>query len=237
MHVISGNHDIGFHYTMSAKLKNRFDHHFRTNSVQLIRIKGVNFVTINSVTMEGDYCQICSDAEQKLKSIGDRLCPKHSNCHSVERPILLTHFPLFRNSDSDCGHERDATPDSLKYLPFKQKWDCLSMNATQLILKTLRPRLVISGHTHYGCVSRHNDGLYEWTVPSFNYRNTHNPSLLLVKVSKYSHSVSKCVLINEFLLYFIDLSIILITLLVWIKVCVKHNVFALMSSLALIKKV
>ena len=208
---------------MNKQLKTRFDNHFKTDSVQLIRVNDINFVTINSVTMEGDYCQLCSDAEYKLHSIGQQLCSNDFDCYSGDRPILLTHFPLFRDSDRLCGFERDSTPETEKYKPFKQKWDCLSENATKLIVKTLRPRLVITGHTHYGCVIRHSDSLYEWTVPSFNYRNTFNPSLLLVKLSKHDYSISKCILINELLLYFIDFSLILLITIIWIKVCIKHN--------------
>ena len=206
--TVAGNHDIGFHYTMTKKLKSRFDVSFGTDSVKLIRINDINFVTINSITLEGDYCMLCSDAERKLKTIGSELCSNSLQCSSQMGPIVLTHFPFFRLNDNHCGHDWDSMPESLKYEPFVQKWDCLSENATKLIIDSLKPRFVITGHTHYGCVTRHTESLFEWTVSSFNYRNIQNPSLLLAKISKTKYSVIKCILINEWILYFVDFIII-----------------------------
>ena len=220
IHSINGNHDIGFHYTMTQKLKTRFDTSFETDSVKLMTINDINFVTINSITMEGDYCHLCSDAEEKLNVLSSHLCP---NFICSSDPIVLTHFPLFRQSDSHCGHDWDSMPESLKYEPFVQKWDCLSENATKLIIDSLKPRLVITGHSHYGCVTRHANSLYEWTVSSFNYRNNQNPSLLLAKITKNHYSISKCILVNEWLFIITDIFIILLFSIVFKKLFYKRQ--------------
>jgi len=210
LYAINGNHDIGFHYTMTNKTKSRFDHSFQTDSVKLIQINGINLVTINSITMEGDYCDLCSHARHQLHTISEQLCPQNSsNCDS-NKPIVLTHFTLYRESEKFCDNDLDSIPESQKYIPYIQKWDCLSMNATQLILNTIKPRLVITGHTHYGCVTRHPNSLYEWTVASFNYRNNLNPSLLLATISTNKYSINKCLLANEITFHIIDLIIIVL---------------------------
>ena len=48
----------------------------------------------------------------------------------------------------------------------------------------LDPRLVISAHTHHGCYKVHENGVPEWTVASYSWRNKPNPTFLLVKEVK-----------------------------------------------------
>lgn len=212
---VSGNHDIGFHYAMTDLTKSRFDRHFESDSVKLYALNGVNVVAINSMTMDGDFCNLCADADHKLKQIGHQLCPNDS-CFPSVRPLVLTHFPLFRVDDSHCGDDSDSGPESYKTHPFVPKWDCLSIEATQLIFKTLRPRLVLTGHTHYGCVTKHGNGTYEWTVAPFNYWMTYTPSLLLLKISETSYSINKCLLINSLVLYFFDFLLFVAFIWLWI---------------------
>jgi hypothetical protein len=90
--AINGNHDIGWHYEMTSNLKHRFDDKFNTKSVVDLDINGNHFVAINSVTMEGDFCQLCSEADSELRSIAHKICPKKSGqqhtCHSHALPTL-----------------------------------------------------------------------------------------------------------------------------------------------------
>lgn len=69
--VVIGNHDIGFHYQMNKYRINRFEKVF--GSERLFSLKGVNFVMVNSVAMEGDGCTICSEAEAELREISRKL--------------------------------------------------------------------------------------------------------------------------------------------------------------------
>ncbi|CAG2106405.1 unnamed protein product [Medioppia subpectinata] len=193
VYIINGNHDIGFHPFMTSNSKSRFDRTFHTSSAKLIQINGINFVTINSVTMEGDFCQLCSQAVQQLHTIGQQLS---QNRVDKSGPIVLTHYPLYRKDESLCGYDLDSIPEDQKYTPNRPKWDCLSANATQFILKTLRPRLIVNGHTHYGCVIQHTDSLYEWTVGSFNCRNTLNPSVLLATISSDKYSINNNMIVQ-----------------------------------------
>lgn len=45
------------------------------------------------------------------------------------RPILLQHFPMYRKSDKVCN-EPDEAPKEIKNEIFREKWDCLSKEAT-----------------------------------------------------------------------------------------------------------
>lgn len=76
---VVGNHDIGFHYATRPGVYRRFGKHFRTTGVDLFTMhEGVHFVSINSVAMQGDGCELCAEAEQELLNISSKLsCNAH----------------------------------------------------------------------------------------------------------------------------------------------------------------
>ncbi|XP_017654063.1 metallophosphoesterase 1 isoform X2 [Nannospalax galili] len=216
--VVVGNHDIGFHYQMSKYRIKRFEKVF--NSERLFSWKGVNshrcprldlppapvclsFVMVNSVAMEGDGCSICSEAEAELLEISHKLnCSRKvqgsSHCEGGQRlpssaPVLLQHYPLYRPSDANCSGE-DAAPPEEKNIPFKEKYDVLSREASQKLLWWLQPRLVLSGHTHSACEVLHPGGAPEVSIPSFSWRNRNNPSFIMGSLTSTDYALSKCYL-------------------------------------------
>ncbi|XP_042119891.1 metallophosphoesterase 1 isoform X1 [Peromyscus maniculatus bairdii] len=200
--VIIGNHDVGFHYQMSKYRIKRFEKVF--GSERLFSWKGVNFVMVNSVAMEGDGCSICSEAEAELREISRKLnCSREqvqgsSRCEGEQRlpfsaPVLLQHYPLYRASDANCSGD-DAAPPEEKNVPFKEKYDVLSREASQKLLWWLQPRLVLSGHTHSACQVLHPGGAPEVSVPSFSWRNRNNPSFIMGSLTSRDFALSKCYL-------------------------------------------
>nr|XP_012601590.1 metallophosphoesterase 1 isoform X1 [Microcebus murinus]XP_020137918.1 metallophosphoesterase 1 isoform X1 [Microcebus murinus] len=203
--VVVGNHDIGFHYEMTTYKVKRFKKVF--NPERLFSWKGVNFVMVNSVTMEGDRCTLCSKEEAELLAISHRLnCsweqgPASRQCGAgrplpASAPVLLQHYPLYRRSDSNCSGE-DAAPPDERSTPFQERYDVLSREASQKLLWWLRPRLVLSGHTHSGCEVLHAGGPPELSVPSFSWRNRNNPSFIMGSITATSHALYKCYLPRE----------------------------------------
>ncbi|XP_069587133.1 metallophosphoesterase 1 isoform X2 [Ranitomeya imitator] len=141
--VVVGNHDIGFHYEMTTHKLNRFEKAFNLTSGKVITRKGINFVLVNSVALEGDNCIICRAAEDQILEVSRQLnCSRKKNhpesakkCRGVRllhpsAPILLQHYPLYRKSDSACTGEDSATHEEKKVL-FKEKYDVLSQDASQ----------------------------------------------------------------------------------------------------------
>ncbi|XP_051056765.1 metallophosphoesterase 1 isoform X2 [Phodopus roborovskii] len=199
--VVIGNHDIGFHYQMSKYRIKRFEKVF--GSERLFSWKGVNFVMVNSVAMEGDGCSICSEAEAELREISRKLnCSREaqgsSQCEGerwlpFSAPVLLQHYPLYRASDANCSGE-DAVPPEERNVPFKEKYDVLSREASQKLLWWLQPRLVLSGHTHSACEVLHPGGVPEVSVPSFSWRNRNNPSFIMGSLTSKDYAISKCYL-------------------------------------------
>ncbi|XP_058412772.1 metallophosphoesterase 1 isoform X1 [Diceros bicornis minor] len=200
--VVAGNHDIGFHYQMNMYKIKRFEKVF--NPERLFSWKGINFVLVNSVALEGDGCNICSEAEAELIAISHQLnCSREQEHRSTgcgdgpplpaSAPVLLQHFPLYRRSDANCSGE-DAAPPDERGIPFKERYDVLSREASQKLLWWLRPRLVLSGHTHSACEVLHGAGTPELSVPSFSWRNRNNPSFIMGSITPTDYALAKCYL-------------------------------------------
>ncbi|KAI5172130.1 Metallophosphoesterase 1 [Manis pentadactyla] len=197
--VVAGNHDIGFHYQMSTYKIKRFEKVF--NPGRLFSWKGINFVMVNSIALEGDGCTICSEAEAELIEISHKLnCsregPRPNPCGDgqplpASAPVLLQHYPLYRRSDANCSGE-DAAPPGEKDVPFKERYDVLSREASQKLLWWLQPRLVLSGHTHSACEVLHGAGVLELSVPSFSWRNRNNPSFIMGSMTSREYALAKC---------------------------------------------
>lgn len=48
---------------------NRFYQTFNLSSSDVLRLNGITFVTVNSMALEGDGCNICKEAEGRIKRI------------------------------------------------------------------------------------------------------------------------------------------------------------------------
>ena len=111
--------------------------------------------------------------------------------------------------------EIDVAPEDVKRNRFRPLWDCLSKEGTDYLLNKIKPRFVISGHTHNGCKMKHrisvpgskpsNDyeveeedlEINEISVASFSWRNRNNPNFLLAKITQDTLALSKCYLPQE----------------------------------------
>lgn len=223
--VVAGNHDMGFHYQVTPYLNSRFEESMGTGgAISRFALKGVQFVTANSMALEGDECFLCEEARNDLEKVkrqlecletteeGGKECELDYDFEGLDNdrgntyspPILLQHFPLFRYSDALC-QEFDEAPKDEKVKPFREEWDCLSENSSDHLVRTIKPRLVLSGHTHHGCVTNHRVKLEskkkltfdEWSVSSFSWRNRNNPTFLLAKFTNDDFAISKCFLPRE----------------------------------------
>ena len=81
---------------MDAHKRRRFASAFDTPSVNMVRVKDNIFVMLNSIAFEGDYCDMCREAEKQLADITEEL-----SCAQVQIYIVIllnvydTDFSLF----------------------------------------------------------------------------------------------------------------------------------------------
>ena len=74
VHVMAGNHDIGFHYAVNPYLETRFKEAFKTKAVQLsVLDKTIPIVRINSMAFEGDSCFLCKEAKKNIETVKKKL--------------------------------------------------------------------------------------------------------------------------------------------------------------------
>ncbi|ESN91680.1 hypothetical protein HELRODRAFT_189769 [Helobdella robusta] len=204
LYVVAGNHDMGFHYAIDDHKRMRFSKHLSSPLVQLLIINGNAFVLLNSMAFEGDRCSMCTKAENELNDIIKKFkCAQINgddcmgNQVTYNPPIIMQHFPLYRESDANCSGP-DSSPEDEKFMMMKPKWDCLDRNISNKILTSLKPRLVFSGHTHHFCLTHHNrNQTPEWTVPSFSWRYKNLPSFLMMSLTPTAYDISKCYLPTE----------------------------------------
>ena len=134
-----------FIYIIKEKKIERFNKSF--NGQQFVYLyqhkerNDLSFVIVNSMAMENDGCQFCNKAQRQLKLVNLTLNREKKLTDRVySRPILFTHFPLYRQSDSMCPKDIDSesiVPEKDHFDIFKPKYDCLSKEATQQVCKIL----------------------------------------------------------------------------------------------------
>lgn len=214
--IIPGNHDVGNHDQMTAfpYLIHRFHVAFgSTTNVELLDsrgLKGLNIISINSMTFYNDSCPYCSQSIAYVNRIALKLDELRANPDFSE-PILLIHIPLYRKDDSQCDHPSSIS-NRVKEENIEGK-DVIHKSASSFLLSRLKPRLILSGHTHMDCVTFHkspNDS-NEITVSSFNHKYAENkPSLLLLSVNRNNTFTKHCPLIDEWMIAIIYTSVVVI---------------------------
>ncbi|XP_072936921.1 metallophosphoesterase 1-like isoform X2 [Epargyreus clarus] len=251
MYAVVGNHDIGYHYSkkleresraagpiesdafrrITPNLLSRFETKMNAPPVQFVSIRGNHFVLINSMAMEGDGCSLCSRAVAELDRIADilkcssgsKLCKGKTKLPRYSRPIIMQHYPLYRESDSICT-EPDAAPLSKRNSLFEERWDCLSKESTEYLVENLHPRAAFGGHTHHSCIVRHSFvptpnhkiEFTEYTVPSFSWRNRLDPKYYLLTITPDEVKMSKCGMPREQTMQ-VTAVVMLIALLLYLK--------------------
>lgn len=207
--VIPGNHDVGFHDQMVAypHLLQRFTDKFaNTKDIEfapLPRASKLNIIVANSMSFANDTCPVCSHSAALTKQIALNL-----NKQAQERgsdfisPILLHHIPLYRLNDTGCDY-----PWRLRNKVRRSNIegdDVMHSSPSKFLLSQLKPRLVISGHTHMLCKTTHSLGQHsfdELTISSFNHKNAEGrPGFLLLSVSRDNYLTQHCYLVKEWII-------------------------------------
>ncbi|XP_071823685.1 metallophosphoesterase 1-like isoform X2 [Apostichopus japonicus] len=216
LYVVAGNHDIGFHDYVHRSRLFRFQKHFDLAAVKVISKNNIVFILMNSMAFHGDGCSMCSEAYKQLRQVSEQLnCTRHQSvtgrqdntkdrnkCDRYEKlpstkPIVLQHFPLYRESDTICEGP-DAPPEAEKSIQHQVRKDVLSKEASDMQLSLLQPRMILSGHTHHACYVVHSQGRTpEISVPSFSWRNRNNPSFILATITEDDFLWEKCFLPEE----------------------------------------
>ena len=156
---VPGNHDIGFgdHVVQSA-----YDRYLSTfgqlNS--LINVANHSVITLDTVSLSAsENLNSKLAAELFLEEFGQK-----SKYLGYSHNILISHVPLYRPENVDCGPRRRTPPIKNQYgYQYQSRFinvDLIQPPLTHKILQAFRPALILSGDDHDDCVYHHKiDGM------------------------------------------------------------------------------
>lgn len=167
-----------------------------------------NFVVSNSMSFYNDTCGLCTHTIGATNRLASYFQEQSRLMYNFQGPILLIHIPLFRPDDSETCEFPRSLKEKVKEKNIEGK-DVLHLKASEFILKQLRPRLVLSGHTHMNCKTQHtlateSDGSFtteELTLTSYNHKYAeYKPGFMLLSVnSTHTYNVT-CNLVEEWVI-------------------------------------
>lgn len=187
LHNVAGNHDIGNFYQLRRSFVDRsFGSVVGSTNWQkwICTDEGgacVRLVSVNSMALHASpNGKMAPDTLAFLDTVS------MERAHSHEPVVLLTHMPMFRSDDTECGHERSLEGGHVTYVSpetsLKEREDVISKELSDLIIERLQPSLVLSGHLHAVCRHKtHNASFLELTTPAFGWRMRPDPGYMVVE--------------------------------------------------------
>ncbi|CAG8517056.1 13541_t:CDS:2 [Funneliformis mosseae] len=159
---LAGNHDIGFGDHVIPEAFYRFRKEFGPLSY-MTNIGNHSFIALDTITLSGSNETLKKDAKELIQRL------ENDTTNSLPR-ILLTHVPLYRPPNTDCGTLRQQSR-YIKQGAGYQYQNLIVESLTNYILNNIKPMLIFSGDDHDYCEILHDelDGIPEITVNSFSF--------------------------------------------------------------------
>ncbi|XP_074272649.1 uncharacterized protein LOC141596404 isoform X2 [Silene latifolia] len=113
---------------------------------------------------------------------------KEHSASSQSGPVLLVHFPFQHVSEPHCRERNiNLLRDSMRLLQSRVVensglYDLLHTvppNATEYVLRALKPRMIFSAHSNKFCDITHQDGTREVTVPGLTWTAQNDPGFVV----------------------------------------------------------
>jgi len=162
---LPGNHDLGFGQGIKSAVHERFTAFFgETNSVW--EVGNHSFVLLDTVSLSDDRKddegqKVGEKAREWLNKYakGEHQSTSGSRIPQKLTPtVLLTHVPLYRLPNTNCGNLREARKKhggGISISKGYQYANVLTYELTQQLLKIVTPQFVFSGDDHDYCVVEH----------------------------------------------------------------------------------
>lgn len=165
---LPGNHDIGFGNTIVSNALERFTLHFGDPS-STVEIGNHTIVLLDTISMLNT--ENSTIFNRPYAFINDLI--KRPNFYRDKPRVLLTHVPLYRDTQHWCGPDRESKKP-LPYVRGEQFQTQVTPDESNTILKSIQPDVVFSGDDHDACYVLHN-----YTISQDeNSRNDTSPSLI-----------------------------------------------------------
>lgn len=177
--------DIGYGSSATPAAVKQWEKAFGPVNARYL-IGGHLFVVVNSMTLDDSETVL---QKQTWEFVED--CAEHSKRAGLP-VILATHIPLHKKATArGCDpvvirRERDGIIKEQTHL---------TQESSQQILRTLRPKMIFTGHDHNGCFWNHSGGILEYTVRSVMGDFGGAAKLLAIKKGEkgeYKYSITDC---------------------------------------------
>ncbi|KAI5967195.1 hypothetical protein CANMA_003252 [Candida margitis] len=153
---LPGNHDIGFGDLIRTDIRDRFGETFGNPNLQTT-IDGVEFIMVDTTSLSSTKNQINQASKEFINNLPTKSTPR----------ILLSHVPLFRDPNTNCGPFREK-PKFESMGRGYQYQNSLTKDVTSSLLGKVEPDLIFSGDDHDYCDIVHPQGTREITVKSMS---------------------------------------------------------------------
>ena len=135
---VAGNHDIGFGETIVLSAHDRFIKTFGELN-HVTRVANHSFVALDTIGLSGlESSSPYINAFQFLQSLDTKI-----PLDPLERRILITHVPLWRPENVDCGPRRITKP--IRNFRGYQYQNLIQYPIASRVLSIVKPSLTISG--------------------------------------------------------------------------------------------
>lgn len=170
---LPGNHDIGFGDLIRTDIRDRFGETFGNPNLQT-SINGVEFILVDTTSLSSTKDQINQAARGFVNGLPKKGMPR----------ILLSHVPLFRDPNTNCGPLREK-PKFESLGRGYQYQNSLTKEISNQLLEKIEPDLIFSGDDHDYCDIVHPQGTREITVKSVSMAmGIYYPAVQLLSYSK-----------------------------------------------------
>ncbi|AOA63471.1 Putative mannose-ethanolamine phosphate phosphodiesterase [Komagataella phaffii CBS 7435] len=142
---VPGNHDVGWANGVKKHAVGRFNMHFGESNTVITR-GNHEFIFLDSLSLSNTN-------DESIYGPSSRFMQEFKNRRKDKPRILLTHVPLFRNPDIDCGPMREGGK-----FPLTQGYQyqtVLDNELSEEILASFKPDLILTGDDHDYCEYNH----------------------------------------------------------------------------------
>jgi len=243
-----GNHDVGWRYALSPDAVRLFETKFFQEDASLFAGSGstqhvapanfwwkhplVDIVRLNSMALD-PHVRPQQLLEDTWKFVRETAA---SRADSDGKPlILLTHMPLYRPNDEQCGSKRTSEGGGVTFKAPHEAYivddEVLSSETSTKLLNTLQPDIVFSGHVHARCLIEHSTSELDHTIPeatisAFGWRMRPDPSFAVATFQVSSGTIvgltlETCPLPHEHILYAIIGATVLLEVVLLVRLVCK----------------
>eukprot|EP00727_Mastigamoeba_balamuthi_P014196 m51a1_g94 putative potential mn2+ homeostasis protein (787) ;mRNA; f:293075-296816 len=194
VHVICGNHDIGWRIDGVERNARRFSKAFGA-------LHWIEPIAGDASALVGVCVPLLAEPSGSAREEAEAFLEVASSYQAVRTKVLLSHIPLWRPPGTPCGAGSVNGPITA-YQGYSYT-NMLPKSISQRILDAVQPTYVFSGDSHDWCQVNHTYGKVkatEYTLPAFSMTGGQgNPGMALVTVHRDGRLyVAHCNLPNHY---------------------------------------